>query len=76
MFKKALKVVVGVALGLAVTFGMVSPASAALDPSIATGLTGIQTDATSLNTLVVPVVFAILSMLIIIKLIKRFGNKL
>lgn len=51
-------------------------ANAALDPAIATGLTGIQTDGTTLNGLVVPVMMTLLGMVIVIKLIKRFGNKI
>lgn len=53
-----------------------SPAFATLDPSIATGLTGIQTDATSLAGLVWPVLFTILGFIIMMKLAKRFGNKI
>ncbi len=65
-----------VALFGALAFVAAAPSFAALDPSVATGLTGIQTDATSLNALIVPVVIAILGMLIVVKLIKRFGNKI
>lgn len=57
------------------TLIMVNEASAALDPSIATAMTGLQADATSLLGLVFPVVLSIFAMLTGIKLFKRFGNK-
>lgn len=63
----------GVALVSAFAAGA---ANATLDPSISTGITGIQTDATSLNGLVMPVVVAILGMIVVYKLVKRFGNKI
>lgn len=54
---------------------MTVEANAALDPSIATAMTGLQADATSLLALVFPVVLSIFAMLTGIKLFKRFGNK-
>jgi hypothetical protein len=74
MFKK-MSAVVGAVVG-AVIGASVGSAQAALDPSIATGLTSIQTDATSLAGLVWPVLFTILGFLIMMKLAKRFGNKI
>jgi hypothetical protein len=56
--------------------GFVGTASATIDPSVATAFTGIQTDATSLSGIVTPIVVAILGLLIVMKLIKRFGSKL
>lgn len=51
-------------------------ANAALDPAVAEGINGIKADASELNGLVVPVIIAILGMVIVIKLVKRFGNKI
>jgi hypothetical protein len=51
-------------------------AFAALDASIATAFSAVQDDAVALSAIVVPIVVAILGLLIVIKLIKRFGNKL
>jgi len=71
MLKKAIVLFVGLFVA---AFGL--SANAALDPSIATGITGLVTDATSLNGLIVPAMFAIFGMVLMIKLVKRFGNKL
>jgi len=54
----------------------VGEAMAAIDASVGTAFTAIQTDATALMAIVVPIIVAILGMVIVIKLIKRFGNKL
>jgi hypothetical protein len=51
-------------------------ASAAIDPSVASGIAAINTDAHTLSGIVVPVIVAIMALLIILKLIKRFGAKL
>lgn len=51
-------------------------AFAALPTGVDTALAGVQTDATSLMAIVAPVVIAILGMTLVIKLIKRFGNKI
>lgn len=51
-------------------------AHAAIDASVGTAITGIVTDATSLNSLIVPAVITVLGMGVVIKLIKRFGNKI
>ena len=54
---------------------LASPAFAALPEGVATALTGIQTDGLALIALVTGVVLAFLAPSVIIKLIKRFGNK-
>lgn len=51
-------------------------ASAAVDASVATAFTQLQTDATSLAGIATPIVVAVLGLSIGIKLIKRFGNKI
>ena len=53
-----------------------STAHAALDASIATAFTAVQADAVALSAIVVPIVVSILGLVIVIKLIKRFGSKL
>ncbi|SFA98633.1 hypothetical protein SAMN04515620_1116 [Collimonas sp. OK607] len=63
----------GVAVATALFSGA---ANATLDPAVATSLTAIQTDATSLNGLVMPIVLGIFGMLVTYKLIKRFGGKI
>lgn len=73
MFKKfAGAVVVGVSAGVA----MVGSAHAALDASIGTGITAVVTDATALQALIVPAVVTVLGLSLVVKLIKRFGNKI
>jgi len=54
---------------------MVGAAHAELPASVATTITAIQTDGTSLFDLVFPVVAAFLGLSIVIKLFKRFANK-
>lgn len=51
-------------------------ASAAIDGSVATAMTAVQSDAQSLSAIVVPIVVAVMGLGIVIKLIKRFGNKI
>lgn len=51
-------------------------ANAALDPAIGTAFTAVETDAKALSAIVVPIVVSILGLVIVIKLIKRFGSKL
>ena len=51
-------------------------AMAALPASVATTITDIQTDGTSLFDLVFPVVAAFVGLSVVIKLFKRFSNKL
>ena len=53
-----------------------STVHAALDASIATAFAAVQTDAIALSAIVIPIVVSILGLIIVIKLIKRFGNKL
>lgn len=59
----------------ALTLGLVASAHADLPAGVAAGFTQIQTDAASVNTLAVPVVMFVLGLTIVIKLIKRFANK-
>lgn len=54
---------------------MVNSAMAALPESVATSITAIQTDGTSIFNLVFPVVASFLGLSIVIKLFKRFSNK-
>ena len=53
----------------------VSSAFAALPAIVGTTLTGIQTDGLALAELVWPVILALLGAAILMKLAKRFGNK-
>lgn len=71
---KALAVVVstGAAVGSLVS---AKPASAALDPSIATGLTQVQTDFTALLGLVYPIMISITAAIVIFGLAKMFIHK-
>ncbi|MFJ2989653.1 major coat protein [Collimonas sp. NPDC087041] len=50
-------------------------ADATLDPSVAAAFTSMQANATAVFGLAMPVVASILGMVIVIKLVKRFGNK-
>lgn len=63
-------VVAGAALALAA-----GQAAAALPASVATTITAIQTDGQAIFDLVFPVVGLFLGLVIVIKLFKRFGNK-
>lgn len=65
----------GIAAGLTVA-ASIQQAHAALDASIGTGITAVVTDATSVSALVLPAVVTIMGLGIVIKLVKRFGNKL
>lgn len=64
------------ALGLSAS----QPAHAELDTAVATALTtaftGAVEDATELQALVIPAIIGIMVLTIVIKLIKRFGNKI
>jgi hypothetical protein len=60
-----------VALGLAT-----SVAHAAIDASVSTAFDAVKADAVSLSAIVTPIVVAILGLALVIKLIKRFGNKI
>lgn len=68
MFKKLVAVCVGV-------LAMVSSAFAALDASIATGLTSVQTDFNALLALVYPIMISITVALVIFGLVKMFIHK-
>ncbi|MDP3671718.1 MAG: hypothetical protein Q8R69_18755 [Telluria sp.] len=70
------KAVAVVAVGSGLLAGLVGSANAAIDASVGTAFTALQTDATSLSAIVVPIVVAVLGLVIVIKLIKRFGNKI
>jgi hypothetical protein len=70
------KVVMVLFAALFVMLGFTEQSYAALDASVSTAFAAIQTDATSLNAIVVPILIAILGMVILIKLYKRFGNKI
>lgn len=54
---------------------VVESANAALDPNIATGLTSLQTDFTSLMTLVYPIMISISVALVVFGLVKMFIHK-
>lgn len=64
-----------VALLALVSLASVS-AYAALPASVATTVTGIQTDAQGIFDLIFPVVGVLLGLMIVIKLFKRFGNRI
>lgn len=66
---------VAAATGLAALFGQVNDAAAALPASVATTVTAIQGDGQAIFDLVFPVVGVFLGLVIVIKLFKRFGNK-
>lgn len=70
--KKLFAVVLAAVTGL---FGMVGAANAALDASIATGLTQVQTDFTALLALVYPVMISITAAIVIFGLAKMFIHK-
>lgn len=72
MLKKMFAGLVAAFLGMV---AMVGSAHAALDESIATGFTAIKTDALALNAIVLPIVVSLMGLFIILRLIKRFGNK-
>jgi len=70
------KAIKGAVTGLLGLVGMVSlSAMAALPASVSTTVTGIQTDGQAVFDLVFPVVGVFLGLAIIIKLFKRFSNK-
>lgn len=74
MLKKKFKV--ALATGAALAVAAVAPAHAAIDASVDAAFTALQADATELSGIVVPIVVAIMGLGIVIKLIKRFGNKI
>ena len=70
------RAVAAVVVAAALMVGLMVDANAALDSSVATAFTAVQTDAVALSAIVVPIVVAILGLVITIKLIKRFGSKI
>ena len=73
MLNKLRNLVAG-AIGLMV--GLIGSAQAALPEGVATTVTAIQTDGKAIFDLVFPVVGVFLGLAIVIKLFKRFGNKM
>lgn len=67
------KFVAAIALAGAAVSGV---ASAAIDPSVATALAAVQSDATAVSGIVTPIVIAVLGLGITISLIKRFAKKI
>lgn len=65
-----------VAGGVVVLVTMVGQAAAALPAFVATTVASIQADGQSIFDLIFPVVGAFLGLVIVIKLFKRFGNKI
>lgn len=57
-------------------FAVSFPSFAAIDASVGTSFAALQADAVSLAAIVTPIVVAILGLVIVIKLIKRFGSKI
>lgn len=51
-------------------------ANAAIDASVATAFDAVKADAVSLSAIVVPIVVSVLGLMLVIKLIKKFGNKI
>lgn len=60
----------------AVLLSVVGLASAALPPEVATSTTTIQSDASAIFALVFPVVAAIVGLVVVVKLFKRFISKI
>lgn len=67
-----MKKIAGVVVATLAT--VASSAHAALDASIATGLTAVQADAVAILALVFPVVIAVFGLTMAPKLVKRFGR--
>lgn len=55
--------------------GVIGQAAAALPASVSTTVSSIQTDGQAIFDLIFPVVGVFLGLVIVIKLFKRFGNK-
>jgi len=70
------KAAVNVAAATALLLSTMVAAHAEIDAAVGTAFTAVKADATSLMTLVTPIVIAILGMFITLKLIKKFGNKI
>lgn len=60
---------------LAVMLTVSGLAAAALPPEVATSLTTVQSDASAIFALAFPVIAAIVGLVIVVKLFKRFINK-
>lgn len=61
----------------AVPLALASASSfAAVDAAVGTALAAVQADAVTLAGIVTPIVIAVLGLMLGIKLIKRFGNKI
>lgn len=60
---------------LAVMLTLSGLAAAALPPEVATSMTSVQTDAGNLFALAFPVIAAVVGLTIVVKLFKRFINK-
>lgn len=73
--KGAVTLAVGAAAGLAALLGQVNDAAAALPAVVGSTVTAIQADGQAIFDLIFPVVGAFLGLVIVIKLFKRFGNK-
>lgn len=54
----------------------VAAAHAEIPAAVGTAFAGIKTDADSLFAMVIPYVVGVLGLMVVIKLIKRFGNKI
>lgn len=67
--------VAAVAGGAVVMVGLIDEAAAALPAAVATTVTAIEADGQAIFDLIFPVVGAFLGLVIVIKLFKRFGNK-
>lgn len=70
--KRHLSAVTVAAVGMILAAGQ---AAAALPASVATTVTSIQSDGQAIFDLIFPVVGLFLGLVIVIKLFKRFGNK-
>lgn len=72
---KAQALAITAATGLATLLGGANDAAAALPASVGTTVTAIQTDGQAIFDLIFPVVGIFLGLTIVIKLFKRFSNK-
>jgi hypothetical protein len=72
-FKRAGQVLAASAVGMVV---MAQSAHAAIDASVGTAFGAVAADATTLSGTVTPYVVSVLGLGIVLKLIKKFGNKI
>lgn len=70
-----LKKMFAAVLGLFASVMAVS-AHAEIPAAVGTAMTAVLTDATSLQTIVIPIVVGVLGLTLVITLIKRFGSKI